>query len=61
MEDVVKVTVYLSNMEDFDAMNKVYSRFFREKPPARTTIQAKLWRNIMVEIDAIAVAPDKTF
>jgi 2-iminobutanoate/2-iminopropanoate deaminase len=61
MEDVVKVTVYLSSMEDFDAMNKVYSRFFREKPPARTTIQAKLWRNIMVEIDAIAVAPDKTF
>jgi len=61
MENVVKVTVYLNSMEDFEAMNKVYSRFFKEKPPARTTIQAKLWRNIMVEIDAIAVAPDKTF
>jgi 2-iminobutanoate/2-iminopropanoate deaminase len=61
MENVVKVTVYLSSMEDFEAMNKVYSRFFKENPPARTTIQAKLWRNIMVEIDAIAVAPDKTF
>ncbi len=59
MENVVKVTVYLSNIEDFDAMNNVYSRFFKENPPARTTIQAKLWRNIRIEIDAIAIIPDK--
>ncbi|MEM1545579.1 MAG: Rid family detoxifying hydrolase [Candidatus Methanomethylicia archaeon] len=59
MENVIKVTVYLSNIEDFDAMNRVYSKFFRENPPARTTIQAKLWKNILIEIDAIAVIPDK--
>lgn len=59
LENVVKVTVYLNSIEDFNAMNKVYSRFFKENPPARTTIQAKLWKNILVEIDAIAVIPNK--
>jgi len=54
LEGVLKVTCYLSNMGDFDRFNKVYSEYFREAPPARTTIQAgRLPFDIKVEIDAI--------
>ena len=54
LEGVLKVTCYLSNMDDFDRFNKVYSEYFAEAPPARTTIQAgRLPMDIKVEIDAI--------
>ncbi|MEK6808899.1 MAG: RidA family protein, partial [Nanoarchaeota archaeon] len=55
LEKVVKVNVYLSDINDFDRMNKVYSEFFISKP-ARATIQAgKLPRNAKIEMDVIAV------
>jgi len=54
MEGVLKTTCYLSDMDDFDRFNKVYSEYFPVAPPARTTIEAaKLPMDITVEIDAI--------
>lgn len=51
---VLKVTCYLSNMDDFSRFNKVYSEYFTDTPPARTTIQAgRLPLDFKVEIDAI--------
>lgn len=56
LNQVVKTTVFLSDMNDFTAMNEVYGRFFGAYPPARATVQAaRLPRDAKVEIDAIAV------
>ena len=52
---VVKTTVFLRDMADFDRMNAVYAEFFTEEPPARTTVAvAALPRGAAVEIDAVA-------
>ena len=54
-ENVVKTTVYLTNMADFPKMNEVYGRYLGQSLPARTTIQAAgLPRGVNVEIDLIA-------
>jgi 2-iminobutanoate/2-iminopropanoate deaminase len=54
---VVKTTIYLTDLQDFGAVNEVYARFFSDSPPARATVQvAGLPRGVQVEIDAIAVA-----
>lgn len=56
MNQVVKTTVFLADMDDFVPMNEVYGRFFGEEPPARATVQAaRLPRDARVEIEAIAV------
>ena len=56
MNQVVKTTVFLADMDDFTAMNEVYGRFFSAEPPARATVQAaRLPRDARVEIEAIAV------
>jgi len=56
MDQVVKTTVFLADMDDFNAMNEVYGSFFAEQPPARATVQAaRLPRDARVEIEAIAV------
>ena len=56
MNQVVKTTVFLANMDDFTAMNEVYGRFFGVEPPARATVQAaRLPRDARVEIEAIAL------
>jgi len=58
--DVVKTTVYLADMQDFQAMNEVYGRHFPTAPPARTTIAAAgLPRGARVEIEAVAVGGDR--
>lgn len=54
-DDVVKVTAYLSTLDHFDRYNTVYGRFFTDPRPARTTVEAKLWGGILVEIDVIAI------
>jgi len=55
--DVVRTTVFLADMNDFTAMNDVYSSFFSEPYPARSTVQAaRLPRDARIEIDAIAVS-----
>jgi 2-iminobutanoate/2-iminopropanoate deaminase len=53
LRDVVRVSVFLADVNDFDAMNEVYREFFPEDPPARTTVGAQL-PQIKVEIDCIA-------
>ena len=56
--DVVKVAVFLQNIEDFEAMNGVYRRYFSDNPPARTTVGASLaGAGLLVEIDMIALLP----
>jgi len=56
LADVVKTTVYLADMQDFQAMNEIYARHFGDAPPARTTIAvAGLPRDARVEIEAVAV------
>ncbi len=57
MEDVVKCTVHLSDIKDFDRYNKVYAGYFSGIKPARTTVQSVLAENIKVEIDAIVKMP----
>ncbi|MEM2153418.1 MAG: RidA family protein [Nitrososphaeria archaeon] len=54
LENVVKVNVYLKNINDFPKMNEVYKEYFKTNPPARTTVQAIPPADIDVEIDAIA-------
>lgn len=58
LDRVVKTTVFLRDMDDFPAMNKVYATYFRtETAPARSTVQvARLPRNVAVEIEAVALA-----
>jgi 2-iminobutanoate/2-iminopropanoate deaminase len=57
LEKVVRTTVFLSDMNEFTAMNEVYARYFREQFPARSTVQAaRLPRDVRVEIDVIALA-----
>jgi 2-iminobutanoate/2-iminopropanoate deaminase len=52
---VLKTTVFLADMNDFQAMNAVYGEFFTSEPPARSTVQvARLPRDVRVEIEAIA-------
>ena len=55
LDKVVKTTVYLSSMDDFGVMNEVYSEYFKEDPPARSTIEvSRLPKGMKVEVDAIA-------
>ncbi len=56
LEDVVKCTVFLKDMNDFKEMNEVYSTFFSENPPARAAVEvARLPLDVGVEIEAIAL------
>ena len=57
LQQVVKTTVFLKNMSDFAAMNEVYGRYFTEAPPARSTVEvARLPKDVLVEIDVVALA-----
>lgn len=59
LNDVVKSTVHLADIEDFDRYNATYKEFFEGVPvlPARTTVQSVLWNAIKVEIDVVARKP----
>jgi 2-iminobutanoate/2-iminopropanoate deaminase len=53
---VVKTTVFLTDMGEFTAMNEVYGTYFKESPPARSTVQvSRLPRDVRVEIEVIAL------
>ena len=57
LDKVLRCGVFLKDMNDFAAMNEVYGKFFRSNPPARSTVQAaRLPKDSLVEIDAIAMA-----
>lgn len=55
-EHILKATVFLADMADYNAMNELYRRHFKGDPPARTTVQvARLPRDARIEIEAIAI------
>lgn len=56
LEQVVKCTCFLSDMNNFAAMNSVYGEFFSDNPPARSAVEvARLPKDVMIEIEAIAL------
>jgi len=56
IDNLVKTTVFLQNLDDFAGMNEVYSKHVGERPPARSTVEvAKLPSGALVEIEAIAL------
>ncbi|ROL62552.1 RidA family protein [Bacteroidetes/Chlorobi group bacterium ChocPot_Mid] len=56
LQNVVKTTVFLKNMNEFAEMNAVYGEYFAENPPARSAIEvARLPKDVLVEIECIAV------
>ncbi len=55
LQNVVKTTIYLQDLDDFKAMNEVYAAYFTEPYPARATVEvAALPRGVLIEIEAIA-------
>jgi 2-iminobutanoate/2-iminopropanoate deaminase len=59
LDDIVKCTVHLTDINDFDRYNAVYATHFTKIKPARTTVQSVLGHGIKVEIDAIAKIPSR--
>jgi 2-iminobutanoate/2-iminopropanoate deaminase len=56
LEKIVRTTVFLKNMNDFGTMNEVYGKYFHTAPPARSTVEvARLPKDVLVEIDVIAL------
>ncbi|RUM46405.1 MAG: reactive intermediate/imine deaminase [Hydrogenothermus sp.] len=52
---IIKTTIYLKNLEDFDKVNKIYGEYFTEHKPARATVEvSNLPKGALVEIEAIA-------
>lgn len=59
LNDVIKVTIFLEDMNDFGVVNVIYAEYFGEHKPARSTVAVKtLPKNVMVEMDVIATAKD---
>lgn len=58
-DDVVKTTIFLTNLGDFQSVNEIYGSYFKHDAPARSTVQvAALPKGVNVEIEVIAVADD---
>ncbi len=56
LNNIVKTTVFLKNLDDFPSMNEVYGSYFPENPPARSTVEvSRLPKGVNIEIEAIAV------
>lgn len=61
MDDVVKATVFLADMNDFAKMNEIYAKYFKAPFPARSTVQvARLPRDAKIEIEVVAVLKKKS-
>jgi len=58
LEHVVKVNIFIRDIKDFAALNRVYIEYFPKDPPARMTIQAPLQDGMALEFDAVAVIPE---
>ncbi|MFC4249167.1 Rid family detoxifying hydrolase [Natribaculum luteum] len=55
VDDVLKVTVFLTDIEEFEAMNETYANYFASEPPARSAVEvANLPKGVGVEIEAVA-------
>ncbi len=60
MEHVVKTTIFLKDLGDFNQVNEIYGSYFPKDPPARSTVEvARLPRNVQIEIEAIALSGTK--
>ena len=60
MENIIKTTVFLNDMNDFAAMNEVYASFFPGNPPARSAVEvARLPKDALVEIEAVVYTGNK--
>jgi 2-iminobutanoate/2-iminopropanoate deaminase len=56
---VIRTTIYLKNMTDFNKVNDIYGRFFDQNPPARACVEvSRLPKDVVVEIDMIAAVPE---
>ncbi|NIB99722.1 Rid family detoxifying hydrolase [Halobacterium sp. R2-5] len=59
MQDVLKVSVFMDDIDDFDAMNDAYAEYFQDNPPARSAVEvAALPKGVGVEIEAVAAQRD---
>jgi 2-iminobutanoate/2-iminopropanoate deaminase len=56
---VAKVSVFLTDLSNFAALNEIYPRYFKAPFPARTTVQAGLSGDMLIEVDCIAEVPGK--
>jgi reactive intermediate/imine deaminase len=55
LQDVLKVTIYMADIQDYDAINEAYAEYFQDNPPARSAVQvAALPAGARVEIEAVA-------
>ncbi|WP_457744724.1 Rid family detoxifying hydrolase [Sulfurimonas sp.] len=62
MDQVLKTTIFLADMDSFALVNKIYEEAFKEHKPARSTVAVKtLPKNALVEIDAVALVNNYTF
>jgi 2-iminobutanoate/2-iminopropanoate deaminase len=58
LTDIVKVSIFLRDIGDFQAMNRAYAAFFGDHKPARTTIESKFHKSeMLVEVDCVAYRP----
>lgn len=57
LNDIVKTTIYLKDMNDFSLVNEIYEEYFKSHKPARACVEvARLPRDVLVEIDAVAIS-----
>ena len=62
LENIVKTTIFLTDLADFQTVNEIYASYFKQAPPARSTVQVSaLPKGAKIEIDAIAVANESGF
>ena len=58
IEHVIKVTVFLNDMNNFSQMNEVYLSYFKDNPPVRSTVEvSRLPKDVMIEVECIAIIP----
>lgn len=56
LDDIVKTTIFMKNMNQFERVNEIYGEYFTENPPARSTVEAaRLPKDISIELEVIAV------
>lgn len=55
LDNVVKTTVFINDMNDFATVNQVYAQYFTANEPARSCVQAKLPKDALVEIEVVAI------
>ena len=60
LEDVVKTTLYLKSLGNFEKVNSIYERYFPNNPPARSTVEvSRLPKDAEIEIEAVAIKPSE--